>query len=1099
MADNEKQLTLNVTTKHQAAVKGLTAVGGSLQSIGAQAKKAQKDLKNITGYKNLVKQTAEAKAAWKDAEQQVKSLAAEIKKSDEPTKKQVAEFNRAVKVSGQLKEKYSSSHVALAALRKQLTSAGIDTKSLSAEQTRLGTAFDQAKQKAIAATKIDLARGILDVDNPRKVKQEIDRLQAAYKRLETAERKGVISSAELAQAKRNLKSKIDELHGSSSKLFKINKLRLAQLGGLASGFYGVGRAVKALVGATAAGETSTYLLESAVEAANRQFEVGSMEDWGKRIKELSGDLRIYSQTELETATAKTIEMTKRLGLSADQMQRVIEVSANLSTGKTDLAGGIERVTAALRGEAESSEYLGLTLNETYVKSWYKANTEHAKAWKSLSDLEKAQVRYLVLLDQASGTEGRAADSIKTLSGAWQYMQARMNDAIRNNQDLREAIGEVTQVISKHAGTIVHLISMLVSAAGKTAEWILQNKALAATIVGGLAAYKAFGGSLSVILGIMTSMKAAGVPDILSGASGRISAGLMARIGLYGALAATLLATAKAAYDWYQAEQEANQAMQRSITSAQQLTEKVKEYKDALIPQQETVFTANAEQLIELRKQLYGAYAYWMAQETELSAQLAKEKSKWFFVDDELVAKLEQQLSEAREKMIAYHQSWRDVEQQIKATGAAATQSAADQAEAMGDVAALAKTLATAQKDWASQQVLLNRAIADSKQIIINAKTEVFNAADAYWEAARALAGMTEGEEGYAEQLAKVDRLKKEFVVKDSQYKEALWQAEKKRLEREEQAFQNSYERRKIQLEKQLQDGIISRDEYAYQVIKAEAEMQAEIIQLRQKAVEKSSEILGKDTEQYKQAVQEKIDAELDLQRIKNENQEALDDLTESGNSGPRRGRGRSGEGSSGFGSRDSLSQAERDAIDGVYRKAERKGNETQQEASDRYERERKAAEEKLKQEQQSGTTSSSNFAGGFYGQWDSITNKISGITSLDALRAYQNQNRGALGIRGQLSSSAFTRALNKHATDLYRQRLAELGKEQKAKLEANLQAQISDLTSKTEKKETTKTKETKQMTLRFQSSSGQAVSGTFNESDASKMVEILRQAGMITV
>ncbi len=1054
MADNEKQLTLNVTTKHQAAVKGLTAVGGSLQSIGAQAKKAQKDLKNITGYKNLVKQTAEAKAAWKDAEQQVKSLAAEIKKSDEPTKKQVAEFNRAVKVSGQLKEKYSSSHVALAALRKQLTSAGIDTKSLSAEQTRLGTAFDQAKQKAIAATKIDLARGILDVDNPRKVKQEIDRLQAAYQRLETAERKGVISSAELAQAKRNLKSKIDELHGSSSKLFKINKLRLAQLGGLASGFYGVGRAVKALVGATAAGETSTYLLESAVEAANRQFEVGSMEDWGKRIKELSGDLRIYSQTELETATAKTIEMTKRLGLSADQMQRVIEVSANLSTGKTDLAGGIERVTAALRGEAESSEYLGLTLNETYVTSWYKANTEHAKAWKSLSDLEKAQVRYLVLLDQASGTEGRAAESIKTLSGAWQYMQARMNDAIRNNQDLREAIGEVTQVISKHAGTIVHLISMLVSAAGKTAEWILQNKALAATIVGGLAAYKAFGGSLSVILGIMTSMKAAGVPDILSGASGRISAGLMARIGLYGALAATLLATAKAAYDWYQAEQEASQAMQRSISSAQQLTEKVKEYKDALIPQQETVFTANAEQLIELRKQLHGAYAYWMAQETELSAQLAKEKGKWF-VDDELVAKLEQQLSAAREKMIEYHQSWRDVEQQIKATGAAATQSAADQAEAMGDVAALALDLAMAQEQVAEKQGLLNKALADSLPTVANLKGDVSKTADAYWEATRALAAMTEGEDGYTEAQKKMLAARRDYVQSVKALNDQLWNDANQTYREEEQALKNSYERRKLQLEKQLQNEIISRDDYAYQVTKAEAEMQEKILQLREQAVEKSAEIYGQDTEQYKAAVQEKIDAELDLERYKLEQLEAMDELSE------RR------------------SKSRRDKA--------------------------KSSDSSAKSDQRAGKSSSttktanSKFAGGFYGQWDSITNKINGITSLDALRAYQNQNRGALGIRGQLSSSAFTRALNKHATDLYRQRLAELGEEQKAKLEANLQAQISDLTSKTEKKETTKTKETKQMTLRFQSSSGQAVSGTFNESDAAKMVEILRQAGMITV
>ena len=379
MADKEKQLTLNVTTKHQDAVKGLVAVGGSLQTIGAQAKQAQRALQGISAYKDLVRQTGEAKAAWKSAETQVRQLAAGIKASETPTRQQVAEFNRAVTAAGKLKDKYTGNNVALAALRQKLAATGIDTNNLVKEQIRLGTAFDVAKKKAVAATKIDLARGLLDVDNPRKVQQEIKRLQAAYKRLESAEKSGAVSSRELAQAKRNLKGRIDELQGSTSRMIKINKLSLAQLGGMATGFYGVVRAVKSMISATSAGETSSYLLASAVDAANRQFQVGSMADWGKRIQQLSGELRIYSQTELETATAKTIEMTKRLGLSADQMEKVIKVSADLSAGKTDLAGGIERTTAALRGEAESAEYLGLTLNETYVQAWYNANGAHEKS------------------------------------------------------------------------------------------------------------------------------------------------------------------------------------------------------------------------------------------------------------------------------------------------------------------------------------------------------------------------------------------------------------------------------------------------------------------------------------------------------------------------------------------------------------------------------------------------------------------------------------------------------------------------------------------------------------------------------------------------
>ena len=78
---------------------------------------------------------------------------------------------------------------------------------------------------------------------------------------------------------------------------------------------------------------------------------------------------------------------------------------DLSAGKTELSDGVERVTAALRGEAESDEYLGLSLSETSVRAYAESQ---GLLFETLTDGEKAQLRYNLLLEQSNGIQGKAA-------------------------------------------------------------------------------------------------------------------------------------------------------------------------------------------------------------------------------------------------------------------------------------------------------------------------------------------------------------------------------------------------------------------------------------------------------------------------------------------------------------------------------------------------------------------------------------------------------------------------------------------------------------------------------------------------------------------
>lgn len=237
---------------------------------------------------------------------------------------------------------------------------------------------------------------------------------------------------------------------------------VAAMGGAAAlgGIYAIGQALTAAVQKSGELDTAAFNMQSSLAAANRQFDVGSVESWEKRIQSLQKSLRVYSETELRQATAGTIDMTKRLGFSAEQMQKVIQVSGDLGSGKFGLAESVERVTAAMRGEAEASEALGLTLNETYVKGWYEANNATGKAWKDLTDLEKAQVRFNVLLEQAGPSLGKAAESttqwggqLKATTDSFGELQVAVGEAVTKNQFFVEGLKIAEQTFTEWTAAI----------------------------------------------------------------------------------------------------------------------------------------------------------------------------------------------------------------------------------------------------------------------------------------------------------------------------------------------------------------------------------------------------------------------------------------------------------------------------------------------------------------------------------------------------------------------------------------------------------------------------------------------------------------------
>lgn len=515
MADLATKITIQVDAK---------GAESSLSQLAAEYKKLtdefKKPLAQIDAFANLKKSLNDSKKALEEARAKVAELAKEMNIAGQHTKELSTAFEKAKASAGALKDKVAEQQAALQGMRNAMSAAGIDVTKLASEQVRLKNSLQQATASLQQNAAVTQAFRTLGVRSFQDVEREIANIKQAYQTLSQA---GTVSFAELNQAHASATARIAALRKETAVgITSISASAAAvgtsakQIGGLTSlitsGYQtgktavlafneavGNGRHVVEQVGVSVKGMIGAYVgitaaqqalrgvveilqeadkanlsMKASVAAASREFaNTGSLTYWGKAVKQLSNDLQVYSETSLKAAISRTVDMTKRFGLSADQMQELIKRTADLSAGKTTLEQGVERVTAAMRGEAEASEYLGLTLNENYVIAWYNAHTAHETAWKDLTEVQKALVRYQVFLEQTEEMQGRAAESAKTFDGALKLVYKAISDAVTNNRDLAESLSQVAGFIRDNADAIGEMASGLIQTIATVTKFAIE--------------------------------------------------------------------------------------------------------------------------------------------------------------------------------------------------------------------------------------------------------------------------------------------------------------------------------------------------------------------------------------------------------------------------------------------------------------------------------------------------------------------------------------------------------------------------------------------------------------------------------------------------
>lgn len=135
--------------------------------------------------------------------------------------------------------------------------------------------------------------------------------------------------------------------------------------------------------------------------------------YSKTIADNSNFLSANAQAGAVTAGT----LYRNFNITTAGIEKLIAASADLAEMyQIDLNDALTRTSAAIRGEAESVELLGITLNENFVIA--QAASRGMEGWTTtMTEAEKAQFRLTLLLEQAAFAHGTAQKAAEGSRGS----------------------------------------------------------------------------------------------------------------------------------------------------------------------------------------------------------------------------------------------------------------------------------------------------------------------------------------------------------------------------------------------------------------------------------------------------------------------------------------------------------------------------------------------------------------------------------------------------------------------------------------------------------------------------------------------------------
>lgn len=188
-----------------------------------------------------------------------------------------------------------------------------------------------------------------------------------------------------------------------------------------------------------------------------------------------------------------------------------------------------------------------------------------------------------------------------------------------------------------------------------------------------------------------------------------------------------------------------------------------------------------------------------------------------------------------------------------------------QGAAAASVADVVKMVTAAEKELGAARADLITKTDELNAVVVETGT-------AYRAALAAAGAMTEEERQSGDIIDDLAAKRKAYADAVKKLNDEIYKAARIALAIEEKEHKNALDRRLIELERHVALGVKTEELAALEKQRLEEAFQREVVRLRAAALEETKRLYGEDSDQYKSMVQDKIDAENELQQIINKNQ-----------------------------------------------------------------------------------------------------------------------------------------------------------------------------------------------------------------------------------
>ncbi|KGQ36809.1 phage tail tape measure protein [Gallibacterium genomosp. 1] len=306
-----------ITAPFKSAAKASNTLSTALKDQYEQRKTLEKQQKLIGAYRELEKTLSQTANQFDQAKTKASQLKTELKNSDNPTTKLTNSYKKAQESVQKLKVKHIEQIAKLKEMRTALQQAGISSKNLSAEDTKLKTKIDSVT-KSIDKQKQSLERLNKVQAQQQKYQKQVETLKnTSDKTKEFGQRSMVIGGAVLGTGAAMMKPAV-EFEQAFSKVQALTRLDKNSAEDAAK--------IKALRDqAINLGATTAFTSSQVAEAQGYLAMAGF--DTEKILSSISSVLNVSmaSGTDLARVSDIMSDISSGFKIPANEMQRVADV------------------------------------------------------------------------------------------------------------------------------------------------------------------------------------------------------------------------------------------------------------------------------------------------------------------------------------------------------------------------------------------------------------------------------------------------------------------------------------------------------------------------------------------------------------------------------------------------------------------------------------------------------------------------------------------------------------------------------------------------------------------------------------------------------